>query len=193
MLDGEDALRFCLKNSITIEQFFIMYLLARNDFNLPDKRSLGKAYINEIGQFTNAGIQDLVNRGFIENFNSPGLFYPELFMLSPGMRMQFASYEMAEQLWDAYPVTFRLGDKGTKFIARAGGDKDELLALYLQKINHSAPKHEKTLHQLARYADMVNRGEVNGYKIGDFIRQEMWDTIAAIGENEKGGDFGKDI
>lgn len=184
-------MKFCLKNQITIEQFFIMYLLARNDFHLPDKRSLGKAYIHEIGMFTDGAIKDLATRGFIENFNSPGVYYPELFLLSPGMRTQFASYEMAEQLWNSYPVTFRLGDKGTKFIARAGGDKDELLTLYLQKINHSTVKHEKALKELARYVDMVGKGEVNGYKIGDWIRQEMWDTIAEI--EEKGGSFGKDI
>lgn len=193
MLDGEDALRFCLKNSITIEQFFIMFLLARNDFNLPDKRSLGNTYITEIGMFSDAAFQDLIKRGYIENFNAPGESYPQYYMLTPTAQMQFAGYEMVQELWDKYPVTFRLGDKGAKFIARAGGDKDELLMLYLQKINHSAPKHRFVLHQLDRYIGMANRGEINGHKIGDWIRQEMWDTIAAIGEDEEGGSFGKDI
>lgn len=191
MLDGEEALRYCLKNGVTIEQFFIMYLLARNDFHLPDKQSLGKSYIHKIGMFDADAIENLVKRGFVENFNAPHEYYPEMFMLTPVSREQFLDFERAQELWEAYPVTFPLGDKGSRFIARAGGDKDELLNLYLQKINHSVSKHEFVLHQLARYQQMVIRNEVNGHKLGDWIRQEMWDTIAAI--KEEGGNFGKDI
>lgn len=170
-----------------------MYLIARNDFNLSEKRSLGKMYINEIGMFSDGAIKDLVTRGFLENFNSAGEFYPELYMLTSLSRTQFASFEMAEEMWENYPVTFRIGEKGARFIARAGGDKEELLSDYLRRINYSSPKHLHAQHQLSRYKTFVDRGELNGYKIGDWIRQEMWDTIAAYGEEQKGGDFGKDI
>lgn len=193
MLDGEEVLRYCLKKRVAIQQFFIMYLLARNDFNMPDKRSLGKLYIHEFGQFPREIIDDLVTRGFIEDCNSPGQYFPELLMLTPVAREQFAGYEMAEQLWEGYPATFRLGDKGTRFIARGGGDKDELLALYLQKINFSTPKHAFVMRQVARFIPMVEAGQINGYKLSDWIRGELWDTIAAVESAGEGGEFGKDI
>lgn len=182
-----------MKNRITIEQFFILYLLARNDFNLPDKQSMGKAYIAQFGMFGDSVVQDLVRKGFLENFNSPGEYWPELFMLTPPAQAQFASAEMTEELWTRYPATFRLGDKGTKFIAKAGGDRDELLADYLRRINNSTPKHRFAMTQLDRYVKLVNNGEVNGHKIGDWIRQEMWDTVAEIGSQQEGGSFGKDF
>lgn len=190
MLDGEEALRYCLKNGVTIEQFFIMYLLARNDFHLSDKRSLGKAYVHKIGMFREESFSELIKAGLIENFNAPGDFYPELFMLTPTAREQFLDYEIASELWDKYPVRFPLGEKGF-FVARSGGDKDELLELYTKKINHSTPRHKFVLEQLGRYEKMVLRGEINGHKLGDWIRMEMWDTIAAI--KEEGGEFGKDL
>lgn len=192
MLDGEEVLRYCLKNNVTIEQFFLLYLLARNDFNLPEKQSQGIQYIHKFGTFKGSLVEDLVNRNFIEDFNSPGQFYPQAFMLTPAAKKQFADYEMAEDLWNHYPVTFPLGDKG-KFIARGGGDRDELLLLYLQKINHSTQKHDIVISQLERYVGMVLRGEVNGHKLSDWIRMEMWETIAAIPVIEEGGNFGRDV
>lgn len=190
MLDGEDTLKYCLKNHITIEQFFILYLLARGDMNKP--RSLGRDYIEKIGIFSYEALQGLVKRGFITDFNSPGEFKPELYMLTPETLKQFTDMDMAEELWEAYPITFRIGQT-SMFVARAGGDKDELLALYLQKINFSSQKHKVVLTELKRYEKMVSLGLINGYKISDFIRQELWDTIAQIPVEQEGGDFGKDI
>ncbi len=46
---------------------------------------------------------------------------------------------------------------------------------------------------------MVGRQESNGHKLGDWIRQEMWDTVAEIVKSnaipmaEGGQPFGKDI
>src|SRR5260221_13785037 len=136
MLDGEDALNYCLKHRITIEQFFILYLLARGDFNKP--RSMGRDYVEKLGLFKADSLLELVKRGALTDFNSPGEFKPELFMLTPETLRQFTDFDMAEELWEAYPITFRIGERGM-FVARAGGDKDELLQLYLQKINFSAP------------------------------------------------------
>lgn len=190
MLDGEDILGYCVRNRITIEQFFILYLLARNDFNNP--KSLGREYVERMGLFKADTLLELVKRGALMDLNSPGEFRPELFMLSPEVRKQFADMDMADELWEAYPITFPLG-QGKMFVARAGGDKDELLQLYLQKINFSTDKHRQVLLQLARYRRMVELGIINGYKISDFIRQELWDTIALVPVEQEGGEFGKDI
>jgi hypothetical protein len=192
MLEGEDVLKFCLKHKICIEQFFFMYLIARKDFHLSDKVSLGRRYLNEGNHFKPEDIRDLVDRGFVENFNSAGQYYPELYMLTPLMEAVFANEEMAEELWDKYPATFRLHEKGSRFLARGGGDKDEILTLYLQKINFSRQKHAFVMEQLANYVSLVDSGQVNGYKLIDFIKQELWDTIATI-RQEGTQSYGRDI
>lgn len=194
MLEGEDVLEFCITQKVSIEQYFFMYLIARSDFHQSDKASLGRQYIKLGYVFKPEVIRDLEKRGFIDDLNSPGQYFPELYMLKEKVQRVFANYEMAEELWETYPATFRLGAGGQRFVARAGGDKDELLALYLKKINFSAKKHGFVMEQLRRYVSMVDSAEINGYKLGDFIRQELWDTVARITEEKsKGGDFGRDI
>lgn len=194
MLEGEDVLKFCIEQKISIEQYFFMYLIARKDFHLSDKASLGKQYMKLGYIFKPESIRELEQREFIMDFNSPGKYFPELYVLGESIQRIFATEEMAEELYEAYPATFRLNDKGSRFIARAGGDKDELLQLYLKKINHSASKHKFVMEQLPRYVSLVNSGEINGYKLADFIRQELWEVVAQITEEkEKGGSFGRDI
>jgi hypothetical protein len=194
MLEGEDVLRFCIEQKVSIEQYFFMYLIARKDFHLADKVSLGKQYMKLGYIFKPEDIRQLEEREFIDDFNQPGKYYPEMYLLKEKMLQVFATEEMGEELWDKYPATFRLNEKGSRFIARAGGDKDELITLYLKKINYSTKRHLFVMEQLPRFISLVDAGEINGYKIGDFIRQELWDTIAQImSEKRKGGSFGRDI
>lgn len=193
MLEGEDVLQICVKHRIKIEQYFFMYLIARKDMHLPDKKSLGKQYMLQVAKFKPEDIRDLCDRGFIDDFNSPGQYLPEMYILKSATEI-FTNEEIAEELYNSYPSTFRLSG-GARFIARAGGDKDEMLQMYLKKINYSVKKHEFVMSQLPIYVSLVNSGEVNGYKLIDFIRQELWDTIADMGKKveQKGGDFGRDI
>ena len=194
MLEGEDVLQFCITHKVSIEQYFFMYLIARKDFHHSDRVSLGRQYIKLGYIFKPEVIRDLEKRGYIDDFNTPGQYLPELYMLKEKMQQVFTNDEMVEELWQTYPPTFRLGDRGQRFIARAGGDKDELLALYLKKINFSVQKHQFVMQQLRRFISLVDAGEINGYKLGDFIRQELWDTVAKImEEKQKGGSFGRDI
>lgn len=167
-----------------------MFLLARNDFQMPDKKALGRQYILEVGKFNSNVVPRLIEKGFVENFNSPGEFFPDMLVLCGPAHERFIDATRASEIWSSYPATFTLNGKGSRFLARAGGDKDELIYLYLTKINHSATKHEFVMTQLKKYVELVERGEINGHKIGDWIRGEMWDTVAAI--EQKGGDFGTD-
>ena len=89
------------------------------------------------------------------------------------------SFEMAEELWQAYPGAFPLGGGGM-FIARKGPDKHEVLKLYLERINNDRQKHEFVLQQLKVYVKLVLDQKINGHRIHDWISNEMWDTIPAL-------------
>lgn len=193
MFDDESVMEFCITHRLTVEQYFFLYTLARKDFHKSDKNSILRRYIKEVGKFSIDAIFTLVEKGFVDDMNSPGEAYPELFMLSAKARQLFADYDMAEDLWNAYPVTFPLYDKGTRFLARSGGDKEELCNEYLRRIKNSTSKHNFVIEQLEVYKGLVNRGELNGYKISDWIRMELWDSVKDYNKDKTEGAFGKDI
>lgn len=191
MID-EEIIQFCIRHRITVEQYFFMWLIVRKDWTLPTRRSLAKQYLQAVGPFDEDVIQDLVDRGFLEDFNPSGESKPEMYMVRDDKMESFYADESAgEQLWNAYPATFPLSNGGS-FIARAGGDKDELILTYLKKIRNNPNRHAFVMKQLERYKEKVKKGETNGHKISDWIATEMWNTIAEMDEN-KTVKFGKDI
>jgi hypothetical protein len=100
-------------------------------------------------------------------------------------------FEMAEELWNAYPAAFPLGGGGM-FIARKGTDKHEILKLYLERIDNSREKHEFVLEQLKVYVRLVLNQKINGHRIHDWISNEMWDMIPSL-DLASQGNFKTDI
>lgn len=193
MFDDESVMEFCILHGITVQQYFFLYTMARKDFHKSDKDSILRRYIQQVEQFSLDAILALIEKGFVEDMNSPGQSYPELFVLSKKARRLFADYDMAEELWDAYPVTLPLYGKGSQFLARTGGDKEELCNDYLRRIKHSTAKHQYIMEQLEIYKYLTSKGELNGYKISDWIRMELWDSIGTYVKDKTEGGFGKDI
>jgi hypothetical protein len=192
MFKDEDVIKFCLRYRMKVNQYYFMYLLARKDFYKTYKESLAKQYLMEIEKFEYADMADLVERGFIEDMNSPGETLPEMFMLKEEALRLFIDEDLAEQLWELYPPTLPLSN-GASFIARAGGSKEEILALYRQKIDYRREKHDFVMKQLANYIKLVRAGKINGHKISDWIKMEVWDTVGELVEQENVEGFGEDI
>lgn len=191
MID-EEILNFCIRHRITVSQYFFMWLLVRKDWNLPRKDSLAVKYLNGCGKFEMADIQDLIERGFVDDFNSVGQTLPEMYMVSEDVASEFFTDETAgEELWNNYPATFPLSD-GKMFVSRAGGNKDDLINAYLKRINRNPNKHRAVMVQLERYKQLVKLGKINGHKISDWIMSELWNTIEQIKDTEK-PKFGRDI
>lgn len=185
----EDAVNFCLEENVTPREFFMLYLLARRDFHQDGCQM--KAFIAKFGKFTPDEVEDLSERKLIDNFNSRGEHLPELMVVSNKFTNKFtASEDTGEELWRNFPPSFPLSTGG-EFIALAGGEKSELLELYRKKIKHSKKKHLFVLEQLEIFKELVRRGEVNGCKISDWIKEEKWDTVARL--NKEASNFGKDI
>lgn len=190
----KEVIEFCIRHRIKVEQYFFMWLLLRKDWNKPYGESLARQYL-KVTKFTMEDMADLEERGYVVNMNTPPSTLPELYLVNENIANEiFAGEDAGEELWRAYPATFPLSN-GSSFVARGGGDKDELIAEYLRRINNSPSKHSFVMKQVSRYKELVAQGKINGHKLSDFISMELWETIAEIGRElkvKKTG-FGRDL
>lgn len=100
------------------------------------------------------------------------------------------SFDMAEELWNAYPVVLPI-TTGGQFLARKGPDKQAVLELYLKKINNSTEKHKFVMKQLETYVKLVFANKINGDKIVTWISNETWNDIPELEQSK--GEFKTDI
>ena len=184
----DEMLEVCYKYGLCIEQVFLLYLLSQGR---TEKFSPLMKYIKACDKFDRSMMDQLVTKGFLDDFNSPGKSYPEYFMLTGKAKVIFADEDMGEELWEAYPAAFPI-EGGKNFIARAGGDKNFIITEYLKRIGYSTSKHKEVMKQLAKYKRLVARGIINGYKISDFVKQELWNVIAEFDDEGEDG-FGRDL
>ena len=183
-------LRKCVKNNLSIEQLLFLNMIRLKDF--VDPKSWANQYLNKVGRFSKEKVLDpMVERGFLMNLNQPGEFYPEFYVVTDNGEAMFATYAMGEELWEAFPKTLPISGGG-RFVSRAGIEKDELIELYLRQIEHDPKTHFDAMRRMMIYARKVNRGEINGCKIGDFVKQKLWEIIEP-NELEGSSKFGKDL
>jgi hypothetical protein len=185
----DEIAKTCFEHDLDIEQVFLLYLLAEKNY---DKDSLMFRYVLHFGKFPQDKIDSLIKEGFLDDFNSPGKSLPEMYVLTKKSASIFATVDMGEELWNSYPATFPISDRGTNFIARAGADKNHVISEYLKRIGRSVKKHKFVMEQLEKYTSLIERRLINGYKISDFVKQELWDTISTL-DKEPDVDFGRDI
>lgn len=183
MFEDENVLNWCIENNVSVTQYFFMFLLIEKDFHKPFHESLAKRYVKKHGAFSSSDANDLIERGFVENYNSDGEHRPEFYVVRDDViKMMKVVDNQAEELWEAYPPTFELpGSKN--FIARhAGvlGSKDNAKVVYLKKIKRSKKKHKFVMKMLSVYLTLVEDSKINSMKLGDWIANEMWDTITNL-------------
>lgn len=190
MLSIDEMLEICYNRNLCIEQVFLLYLLSHGS---AEKDSPLFKYIRACDKFKPSVMEGLVKRGYLDDFNTKGNSYPEYFMLTKKAEGIFATSNIGEEMWDAYPATFPMYGKGTNFWARTGGDKTHVISEYLKRIGHSTKKHKYVLKQIKHFRDLVERGIVNGLKISDFVKTEFWDSVAEFPDEGNSDGLGRDI
>jgi hypothetical protein len=194
MFEDEKVLEWCIRNKISVTQYFFIYLLLKKDFQQPFIESLAKRYVDKMGPFNSDDVTDLVERGFVKNLNKGGKNLPEFYMVDDKIEDAIlASEDVAEELWNAYPSTFELPG-GIRFIARhAGvlGEKDNAKKVYLRKIKRSKKKHAFVMQMLERYLTMVADSKINSMKLGDWIANDMWKCMEDL--EEEANDYGIEV
>lgn len=193
MFEDEEIILLCIKHQITVEQYFFMWLIRKQDWHQPEGKSLAKQYVKLVRAFELDLIRDLVEKDWIDDFNSPGRSIPEMYVLKPKANVFFIDEECGEELFREYPATFPLHEKGASFLARTGGPKDDLIAEYEKLIGYSRKKHEFVIRKLRRYVILVREGKLNGHKIVDWIRMQLWESIEEFEQTDKPYDASEDI
>ena len=186
MFEDEQVLEWCIENDVNVTQYFFMFLLIEKDFHKPFGQSIAKRYVKKHGAFDSDEVKDLIDRGFVENFNTKGENRPEFYMVRDEViKMMKVSDDQAEELWNGFPPTFELPG-GKNFIARhAGvlGSKENAKKVYLSKIRRSKKKHKFVMEMQSDYLKLVEDSKINSMKLGDWIANEMWDTITKLKED----------
>lgn len=190
MFEDENVLDWCIENNISVTQYLFMFFLMEKGFN--DSRSRAVRYIKKFGIFERKEVDDLIERGFVEDFNSPGKNQAEFYMIKDEViAIIKATDDQAEELWMKYPPTFETSH--FQFTARQGGilgDKETTKATYLRKIKRSKKKHAFVMKMLEKYLRLVENGKMNSMKLGDWIANETWDSVNETDEQE---DYGIEV
>jgi len=165
-------LRRCEQNSLTINEYFTLFLMTEGKQKMPSTNEENGIFLG------------LASKGFIDFYPGTGHFE----LLDKGKELFATSF--GDELYEAYPAAFPLSG-GSMFIARTGGDKGILAQLYHSRINNSREEHEFAMKQLHRYIKMVKSRKINGYKLVDWITNSLWHVIAEIPEDQP--DFKTDL
>lgn len=189
-MNERQIIEYCLRNNISVEQYFILYLTKRRWDGF---RQEFVDYTKE-HPWKEEEMLDLVRKELlILNGDATGEINPlSLTMSDEEAEKPFSSTAMAEEFWMAYPATFPLGGGGT-FIARTGMAKPLFLEFYMEKIGRDPAKHAHVMKQLARYAALVKANKINGHKLSDWVANEMWDTVPEITRDETTSTFKDDV
>lgn len=180
-----DPIKFCLRFDLTYEEYFAYHLVLRRDLNACNE------WIKQKGDFSKDVFKSLRNKGLIiiTSSNPTSISSVQSSLLSEVVKED--ANTMAEELWNQYPAAFPLSD-GAMFIARKGPDKQEVLKLYLERIDCNPEKHKYVLEQLNKYIKLVFDRKINGHRIHDWISNEMWDIIPELVAASR-GEFKTDI
>lgn len=180
-----NPIQFCLKFDLSYEEYFAYHLVLRKDSSACDR------WIKEKGDASQEVLKSLRDKGLIilTSLNPTSISSVQSSSILEIVKEDAIS--MAEELWNKYPAALPLGD-GAMFIARKGPDKQEVLKLYLERINYSPEKHKYVLEQLSKYVKLVLDRKINGHRIHDWISNEMWDIISELVAASR-GEFKTDI
>ena len=189
-MDYNQWIRKCVKNNLTIEQLLMLSMVRSKGF--VDPKSWASQYINKIGKLSKERVLDpLINKGYMLNLNQQGEYYPEFYVITDKGEELFATYAMGLEFWEYYPKTLPLSS-GSNFVSRSGIDKEDLIELYLRKIQHDPANHFDVMRRTKIYERKVRKGEINGHKIVDYVKNELWE-IVDVNELEGKSRFGRDL
>ena len=98
-------LRISKKENLCIVEILLLYLLSHNDFT---KNSPLSQYMDTCGTFSMETLKKLTREKYLDNFNSPNEYYPEMYSLTEKSKTMFADVTIGEEFWKAYEIFYRL-------------------------------------------------------------------------------------
>lgn len=163
---------FLVKHKLTPNQFYYLMLRQMCFVDADNAVRATLDYINASKGFTKKELQDLEDRGYLENHNEPGKYNVKYYLATEKFYDEiFADTNFAgEELWNAYPNDLIID--GKKCSAKTG-DKEDLIKLYVtKKIKYNKNAHKKVLEALEKQ-------KLEGITMGieKWIRSEQWKNV----------------
>jgi hypothetical protein len=188
----------CSKKKLTPNHLFYCYAIYRNDWELLYKAHYEMVVkINDnhkIKLFNTVEIlQPLLDMGYlkpisIEEFKAMTGYDPfkwdKLQVTDKFVKELLIDYsEAGEELWEIYPNFITVN--GNKVSTKKGGDykgkylsKEQLIELYLDKINYSVEQHKENLEGIKK----AIKAEHSLPVIRSYIIDEMWESYNSLEE-----------
>lgn len=169
-LNEEKTIDLMVKHKINANQLHFMYLIQSGSSQIYRIAEEGK-------KFYRSEIQDLEDRGFIENLNLTRHSLDDHYQIrddTPEGKevLEFLNEDvtMGDELWNVYPYSFQMGDK--TFPAKTF-DREEICDIYIKRIKGSAKKHREIIGLVKRgiALNLINVG------IEKFVKGEQWEFL----------------
>lgn len=166
----EKYLKYLINHNLSASQFLFCYLLATKEWN----QKFLIRYTKEVEILPTDDIEELIERGYLHNFNRAGEYYDDL--LAPTDMFKDSLFidadDAFEQLWKTYPMHLQSLINGTRVLAKTTNlGKDNLKIKYVKAIGKDLQKHQLVMEALtwAISKEKVNVG------IEKFILNHIWD------------------
>ena len=169
-LNEEKTIDLLIKHKINASQLHFMYLIHSGSSQIYRIAEEGK-------KFYRSEIEDLIDRGFIENMNITRSTLDDEYRVSVDTPegkniLEFFNEDitMGDELWAVYPYSFMGGDR--TFAAKTC-DREEITEIYIKRIKGSAKKHREIISLVKRAIAMnlINTG------IEKFVKGEQWEYL----------------
>ncbi len=184
--DVEKYVNFLCKHKITPNQFTFCLLLAEG------KRDIISQYIKEVSKFSTSEIDDLVNKGFIEDFNKVDTnkhYEVDGFLVTPLFKSEFYIDEIFDndpfdELMEVYPDFLIVNNTKVAAKALTLQQEKELRERYNLELKKNKVLHKKILDVVVK-----TKKENGGYaqmKIDKFIVGKVWNILFKSNKTSSG-------
>lgn len=166
MLEIKQFTKKLVELKMTPNQFYFCFLLHNDSF------AELYEYVENVGKFDLADIQNLVKRGYIRNTNENKQFAADAFVTTEKFSKKFlaAKYEFAMEFFDSYPS---FGDINGKPISLKSVSPDVVFDIYNDLTGRQKTVHDKIMSALKKG---IRVGLVN-MKIDKWLLTRQWELI----------------
>jgi hypothetical protein len=170
-VETEKYVDFLVKHKMTPNQFMFCYLKAT--YNMTSFRK----YIKGVQHFKAEEIKDLIERGYIEDFNEKNpngtrQDFIDSYLITPKFHKEiFVETEQAgEELWATFPSFLIINSNR---VSAKSCDKDVLIKTYCKRIKNNKKIHEEVLSLLKQ---AIERNEIR-MGIEKWVGSEQWNVL----------------
>lgn len=187
----EVDLDFMVANKMTIEQYFVCYVLHEDKRTLINgergSRKSGQPiasiyrYSENVGGLKRPAMEDLVERGYLKKVGDK--LTPDMLEVQPKFAQAvFNHWTNFDQLFELYPNRARFEAGGQQYFLKSLDKPKEELAKYYEKIVRTNKKHREILDitKWAKNHNMLKTG------IQKYVYSQLWELLSE--DYETGGE-----